>query len=58
MVPLEAKDLIRKLLEKDPTKRIGFLSINEIKIHPFFKGINFQTIRDQQVPYVSKVARV
>lgn len=47
----ELKDLIKRLLEKDAYKRIGFNSISEIKQHPFFKGINFSILRQQEVPY-------
>ncbi|XP_044502992.1 serine/threonine-protein kinase OXI1 [Mangifera indica] len=35
------RDLIRKLLEKDPTKRIG---VDEIKGHDFFRGINWDLV--------------
>ena len=36
----EAADLIKKLLEPDPAKRLGANSASEIKEHPFFKGKN------------------
>lgn len=35
----EAQDLINKLLEKNPKKRLGSKGVNEIKNHIFFKGI-------------------
>jgi len=35
----EAKDLIDKLLTIDMTKRLGAKGVEEIKAHPFFKGI-------------------
>lgn len=35
----EAKDLIDKLLELDRKKRLGSKGVEEIKNHPFFKGI-------------------
>ena len=35
----EAKDLIDKLLELDRKKRLGTKGVEEIKNHPFFKGI-------------------
>ena len=37
--PSIAQDLILNLLEKEPSKRIGYKDIEEIKNHPFFKGI-------------------
>lgn len=47
----QAKDLIRQLLTKDPTLRIGFDSIQEIKDHPYFAGVDWATIRNNKVPY-------
>ncbi len=44
--PSEAKDLISKLLAKEPASRIGSNSIEEIKEHPFFNDINFSMIRE------------
>ena len=40
------KDLINKLLELDPLKRLGIGAegIRELKDHPFFSGLNFQQI--------------
>ena len=51
-IPNEAKDLIQKILIKDPTKRIGYGSkdYNEIKEHPFFKGINFGNLYEEPIP--------
>ena len=47
----EAKDLIEKILIKDPTKRIGYGSkYKEIKEHPFFKGINFDNLSEEPIP--------
>ncbi|KAK8849244.1 Microtubule-associated serine/threonine-protein kinase 2, partial [Tritrichomonas musculus] len=34
----EAVDLIRRLLTRDPKKRLGWQSIDEIKEHPWFKN--------------------
>ena len=46
----EAKDLIRKLLEKNPKKRLGSQSgIEEIKKHPFFASINFDAVLEKKV---------
>ncbi|CAG5134997.1 unnamed protein product, partial [Candidula unifasciata] len=33
----DVKDLIQKLLTKDPSKRLGSKSVEEVKRHPFFK---------------------
>lgn len=39
-----AKDLIKKLLETDPGKRIGKSGITDFRKHPFFSSINFELI--------------
>jgi len=51
-IPDDAKDLISKILIKDPQKRIGYNSkdYSEIKNHPFFKGINFDELESQAPP--------
>ena len=50
-----AKDLCRKLLEKDPAKRIGSGPRDALDImeHPWFECINWQAISDKKVlpPY-------
>ena len=52
LIPEDAKDLISKILIKDPTKRIGYQSkdYSEIKSHPFFKDINFDNLETQYPP--------
>ena len=55
-VPKNAKDLINKILIKDPDKRLGAgepntdLDIAHLKKHPFFKGIKWKNIINQNVP--------
>ena len=51
-IPDDAKDLISKILIKDPTKRIGYNSkdYSEIKNHPFFNGINFEDLEFEDPP--------
>ena len=51
-----AKDLIKKILIKDPSKRLGAgepntdLDLEHLKKHPFFKGIKWNNIINQNVP--------
>ena len=46
------QDVIGQLLIRDPTKRLGARAgAEEIKAHPFFKGINWALIRHAQPPY-------
>ncbi|CAA7018528.1 unnamed protein product [Microthlaspi erraticum] len=49
----EAKDLIEKLLEKDPRKRLGCArGAQDIKRHPFFEGIKWPLIRNYKPPEI------
>ena len=51
-IPQEAKDLISKILIKDPRQRLGYNSndYSEIKNHPFFTGINFDNLEFEDPP--------
>ncbi|XP_066280404.1 ribosomal protein S6 kinase alpha-5-like [Branchiostoma lanceolatum] len=48
----EVKDLLMKLLMKDPQSRLGSGSRGgeEVKEHPFFKGINWEDLSAKRVP--------
>ncbi|KAH0795373.1 AGC family protein kinase [Histomonas meleagridis] len=48
----EAKDLIAKLLNKDPAERLGASSIREIKNHPWFASIDWDNLQEQEPPFV------
>jgi serine/threonine protein kinase len=39
-----AIDLIQKLLVREPSERLGAKSFDDLKAHPFFEGINFNTL--------------
>ena len=49
----EAKNIISRLLEKNPGRRLGKNGVNEIKSHPFFASIYFEMIKNKKVkpPY-------
>ena len=54
-----ANDLLTKLLEKDPSKRIGFFEDSEeIKAHPWFESVNWNDVQLKRVtsyyPYLLK----
>jgi serine/threonine protein kinase len=45
-----AKDLIKKLLCRDPRKRLGAnKDSEEIKEHPFFEDINWQDVFNRKL---------
>jgi len=50
----DAEDLVRKLLRVDPRDRLGaqdeFGYYESIRAHPFFAGIDWQTLRQQTPP--------
>lgn len=50
----EAKDLIKRFLS-DPFERLGIHGIDEIKKHPFFRGVNWDTLRSQPAPFCPKL---
>ncbi|KAL0399533.1 UNVERIFIED_CONTAM: Serine/threonine-protein kinase WAG1 [Sesamum radiatum] len=53
----EARDLIEKLLVKDPRRRLGCTrGATDIKRHPFFNGIKWPLIRTYRPPEVRGLA--
>ncbi|CAI9105572.1 OLC1v1004520C1 [Oldenlandia corymbosa var. corymbosa] len=55
-VSSNARDLIRRLLQKEPENRLGSeKGAAEIKQHPFFEGLNWALIRCAVPPEVPKV---
>lgn len=49
-VSLVARQLIYALLNRDPASRLGSGGIEEIKQHPFFRGLNWPLIRCMSPP--------
>jgi len=50
-----AINLIKSLLT-DVDNRLGFNGANEIKCHPFFKGVDWDNINSLRVPFVPEVS--
>ena len=45
----KVKDLIKKLIVREPERRLGATNINDLLQHPYFDSIDFSTI-DSQLP--------
>ena len=57
----DMKDIIQKLLDKDPNKRLGNLKgIEEIKNHPFFAKIDFDLIEQKKItaPFIPEINNI
>ena len=52
-----ATDLIEKLFVTDPKRRLGHNSADEVKNHPFFKGIDFDKVlrKEYKPPFIPKL---
>ncbi|KAL3697486.1 hypothetical protein R1sor_011562 [Riccia sorocarpa] len=48
----EAQDLIDRLLTEDPNERLGARGAAEVKAHPFFKDIEWDTLARQKAAFV------
>lgn len=47
-----AADLIKSLLIRDPKKRLGSKGVAEVKKHPFFKGVDWENLREREAPII------
>ena len=50
----DAQDLIRKLINNS-NERLGKRGAAEIKAHPFFKGFNWENIRNTKAPFIPEL---
>ncbi|RKP04689.1 kinase-like domain-containing protein, partial [Thamnocephalis sphaerospora] len=48
----EARDFMERLLCSDPARRLGAQGAAEVKAHPFFKEINWETVRTETPSFV------
>ena len=54
----DARDLIERLLAKDPRQRLGSRrGAADVKAHPFFRGLNFALLRSSRPPVVPGASR-
>ena len=54
IVSEEAEDLIKKMVN-DSDERLGKNGIEEIKNHPFFKGVDWDNIRNTKAPFIPDI---
>ncbi|KAI9144790.1 hypothetical protein BKA69DRAFT_1054431 [Paraphysoderma sedebokerense] len=57
-ISVEAKDLIEKLLTPDPSKRLGSKGAAEVKSHPFFADLNWDTLLSEDAAFIPNPASV
>ncbi|EME28772.1 Serine/threonine-protein kinase nrc-2 [Galdieria sulphuraria] len=56
VVSPECKSLIKKLLKRDPERRLGHENgASDIKRHPWFSNINFALIRNERPPIIPSI---
>jgi len=52
MISEDAHDLMKKLIEPDPKKRLGSGGVDEIKNHPFFKNVDWDNWKEMDTPFI------
>jgi serine/threonine protein kinase len=61
-IPTQAKHLIKNLMIREPSKRLGSSKkdAEEVKNHAFFKGINWEMVRNKEItpPPVKEIKRI
>ena len=45
----ETVDIIQKLTDIDPISRLGYRSIEALKQHPFFEGMDFNELNERTI---------
>lgn len=53
----ESEDLIRRLLTS-AEHRLGRVGADEIKAHPFFRGVDWNSIREFSAPFIPKLSSI
>ncbi|CCK70812.1 serine/threonine protein kinase CBK1 KNAG_0F01440 [Huiozyma naganishii CBS 8797] len=57
-ISYEAEDLIRRLLTHSDQRLGRHGGADEIKSHPFFRGVEWNTIRQVEAPYIPKLSSI
>ncbi|CEM02242.1 unnamed protein product [Vitrella brassicaformis CCMP3155] len=56
-MPAVARDLVSQLLVVDPQRRLGSKDMDRLKSHPFFDGVEFDTLPAQTPPKIEHLLR-
>ena len=51
----EARDLMERLLQRNPSQRLGAQGAEEVKAHPFFRGLEWDKLRTQEAHFIPQV---
>ncbi|TDL29412.1 hypothetical protein BD410DRAFT_811059 [Rickenella mellea] len=51
----EALDFMKRLMTTDPSRRLGAKGPNEVKAHPFFKGIDWEKVTVNEAAFIPQV---
>lgn len=56
----EAVDFLSKIFTPDPKKRLGANGAEEVKKHPFFKGIDWDAVCNKKIkpPFMPRVTKI
>ncbi|AMD19395.1 HBR494Cp [Eremothecium sinecaudum] len=57
-ISYEAEDLIRRLLSHSEERLGRHGGAQELKNHPFFRGVDWDTIRQVEAPYIPKLSSI
>jgi len=52
----QAASLIRRLINRDPSQRLGATNTSEVRLHPFFADLDFDAVLAREVPVPSSMA--
>lgn len=57
-MPPSARSLVRRLLIKDPRRRMGARGLDELRPHPFFQSLDWEKVERREVtaPYIPAVS--
>lgn len=51
----QAVDFMKKLLATDPSARLGANGADEVKMHPFFSGVEWDKVTTQEAQFIPQV---